>query len=398
MPSSIFLVAGQSNAELLAKTAAQLNLGSTEPEMPRHAPGVYANGAPLTYGLGQLDWYAPGELAARLIAQLRTALLADPDARLSGILWVQGEADTHTIGRPNEYGARLGALVDRIAVGLADLGPRAADFRFVVVALSEDAPIAARRPSWQMVRDQQLTLDHSRITVVDPDAIEVHSSSESMFMADGLHYQPNFRAKLLNSMTEALPRFLDGSSEADKLMGKRGDDIIRGNGGTDKLYGSDGDDMISGGSGFDFLWGGNGDDELLGGTGNDFIYGGNGNDRLVGGSNSDRLWGGGGADVFVFLTDGPTTMNAGQHDVVYDFSRGSDRIDLSAIDANLLTLRDDAFRFIGAAHFTDSAGEIRFERIGTGVILIGDRNSDGIGDLFIRLNSTTSIQENDLTL
>jgi len=398
MPSSIFLVAGQSNAGLLAKTAAQLNSGSTGPEMPRHAPGVYANGAPLTYGLGQLDWYAPGELAAQLIAQLRAALLADPDARLSGILWVQGEADTHTIGRPNEYGARLGALVDRVAVGLADLGPRAADFRFVVVALSEDAPIAARRPGWQTVRDQQLTLDHSRITVVDPDAIEGHSSSGSMFMADGLHYQPNFRAQLLNLMTEPLPQFLDGGSGADRLMGKRGDDIVRGNGGTDKLYGRDGDDMISGGSGFDFLWGGNGNDQLFGNTGNDFIYGGNGNDRLGGGSSSDRLWGGAGADVFVFLTDGTTTTNAGQHDVVCDFARGSDRIDLSAIDANSLTSHDDPFRFLGATHFTASAGEIRFERIGTGVILIGDRNGDGIGDLFIRLDRTTWIQGNDLML
>ena len=71
------------------------------------------------------------------------------------------------------------------------------------------------------------------------------------------------------------------------------------------------------------LTGGAGRDVMLGGAGNDHLIGGAGDDILVDGAGQDTLTGGDGADVFVFQADG-------QADLILDFERGIDRIDLSA--------------------------------------------------------------------
>ncbi|MGJ8583680.1 MAG: calcium-binding protein [Marinosulfonomonas sp.] len=64
------------------------------------------------------------------------------------------------------------------------------------------------------------------------------------------------------------------------------------------------------------------DDVLLGADGDDTLSGGAGDDLLVDGAGSDILLGGQGADVFTFHDDGAT-------DVIQDFERGVDRLDLS---------------------------------------------------------------------
>ena len=100
--------------------------------------------------------------------------------------------------------------------------------------------------------------------------------------------------------TESLPdvEHLIGSSHSDILAGDRRDNDING---------------------------GEGDDTLYGGPGNDRLFGGQGNDTLDGGPGDDSLAGGPGADVFVF---GP----ADGADTVTDFSRGTDKIDLTAFE------------------------------------------------------------------
>lgn len=74
-------------------------------------------------------------------------------------------------------------------------------------------------------------------------------------------------------------------------------------------------------------------------AGADVISAGNGNDTVIGGIGADRLTGGSGADKFVF----ESLDDAG--DVIVDFARGSDKLDLTAIadasslgDASLSTL------------------------------------------------------------
>ncbi|MCA9794573.1 MAG: hypothetical protein KC910_22350, partial [Candidatus Eremiobacteraeota bacterium] len=86
---------------------------------------VDASGAPLTYKRSLEDWYAAGELRADLVDQTRTALAADAEARLEGIIWVQGEGDTHAIARAGEYTARLESLMESFRAAIAlDLAGR----------------------------------------------------------------------------------------------------------------------------------------------------------------------------------------------------------------------------------------------------------------------------------
>lgn len=70
--------------------------------------------------------------------------------------------------------------------------------------------------------------------------------------------------------------------------------------------------------------GGSGDDYLNGGVGEDLLQGGAGADVLFDGAGADTLRGGAGADVFILADDTVT-------DVIADFQRGMDRIDISAI-------------------------------------------------------------------
>lgn len=127
--------------------------------------------------------------------------------------------------------------------------------------------------------------------------------------------------------------FLFGGSGSDTLFGGAGGDTLRGGRYRDALHEGDGSDVLIGGLGNDRLFGDHGNDSLFGNSGNDILYGGSGNDRLQGGVGSDVLHGGRGSDVFVFasiLDSRPDHLC----DVIRDFSRPDDTIDLSHIDAN----------------------------------------------------------------
>ncbi|WGF86964.1 calcium-binding protein [Marinivivus vitaminiproducens] len=151
-----------------------------------------------------------------------------------------------------------------------------------------------------------------------------------------------------------------GPGYAYVLAGEGGDDVIwkaglgsslifgdeqggiDASGGDDRIHGGDGEDEIYG-EGFDVAAGGvAGDDVLNGGAGDDFVIGDTseltasgaraGNDVIIGGTGNDLLWGDAreasdaaqsGDDVFVFAPgDG--------RDLIQDFGRGDDTIDLSA--------------------------------------------------------------------
>jgi len=98
-----------------------------------------------------------------------------------------------------------------------------------------------------------------------------------------------------------------------------------------------------------------GADVLSGNDGDDTLVGGAGNDSLRGGAGADRLTGDAGSDVFVYgsLTESPSA--SGQQDRITDFVAGTDRIGLSAIDANTALAADQAFVWIGAAALTAAA-------------------------------------------
>ncbi|MGF6594857.1 Ig-like domain-containing protein, partial [Pseudomonas sp. 2835] len=164
----------------------------------------------------------------------------------------------------------------------------------------------------------------------------------------------------------------------DTLNAGAGNDVLIGGDGNDFLYGGDGNDLLIGGAGNDLLDGGAGIDTasyasagsavtvnlstvgaqntggagtdtlvaienligsdyndnltgndnanvLNGGLGNDTLIGGGGDDVLIGGPGNNTLTGGTGSDTFLYQQG-----NTG-HDVVTDFTPGTDHLDLSQL-------------------------------------------------------------------
>jgi serralysin len=97
--------------------------------------------------------------------------------------------------------------------------------------------------------------------------------------------------------------------------------------------------------------------------GKDRLSGGAGNDVLSGGAGLDRLRGGVGADTFEFSSIRDMTRNMRTTDVILDFRRGQDKIDLSIIDASSRLGGNNAFTFDGTKPFgTSKQGDIYFKR------------------------------------
>ena len=124
------------------------------------------------------------------------------------------------------------------------------------------------------------------------------------------------------------------------------------------------------------ITGGAGADKLLGLAGNDTLNGGGGNDSLTGGAGADVLSGGIGADRFIYATTSESGTTALTRDVITDFQRASDRIDLSAIDANSTIAANQAFVWRGINEFT-AAGQLRMWFDASSDQTIIQANTDG---------------------
>lgn len=133
-------------------------------------------------------------------------------------------------------------------------------------------------------------------------------------------------------------------------------------------------------------------DTLVGGAGVDVLKSNAGNDKLLGGIGADDLFGGAGADRFVFKATGDSTVAASGRDTIFDFSIAeNDRIDLSGIDANSATAKNDAFSFIGTKAFSGTAGEVRFEKKASDTFIYADVNGDKTADFAIHLDDAVSL-------
>ncbi len=378
MPTPLYVLAGQSNANALAgknggATPAAIYAGLTGSAAVSVAT-VSADGAPLTWGRPEADWYNPGELLAQLVATIR-AQLAQPDTVLASVLWVQGEGDSWSFSRATEYGDRLVALVDALE---AALGPQAAGFRFTVLALSAQCPEGQDRANWQAIRAQQLALNDPRIDVVDPDAVAAGAglSAGQMFQADGLHYSAAANAALLAAMIDRPGLALIGTPGNDRLSGLSGQDTLRGGQGSDVLNGRGGADTLGG-------W--NGDDTLNGGAGDDY---------LTSGTGRDEVWGGSGADTFAFYT----AEGIAGRDRLMDFTPGEDRIDLALLDADATRAGNQAFRFLGSAGPDGKAAALWLTPGAQGVLLSCDMTGDGKADLSFLLNGLSTLSVSDVLL
>ena len=132
--------------------------------------------------------------------------------------------------------------------------------------------------------------------------------------------------------------------------------------------------------------------------------GGAGNDVIVVNSASNRVWGGPGADTFVFQTavDGMASARRSDGrkimpDLLEDFVSGSDRIDLSAIDANRTNAADDAFAYIGSAAFSHVAGQLRWEERDGRAHIFADVDGDAVADMHV-IAASPSLQAADFIL
>ena len=157
-----------------------------------------------------------------------------------------------------------------------------------------------------------------------------------------------------------------GTAAADRLTGDAGNNYIDGKGGND---------VMNGGAGHDVLFGGAGRDVMTGGTGN---------------------------DVFMFKAISDMGTNAGTRDIVTDFVKGQDKIDLSAIDANTKLSGDQAFTFLASDNqsFTHKAGELawRIDAAHNQTIIQGDANGDGVHDFEIQLTGQIHLGAGDFVL
>ncbi len=143
------------------------------------------------------------------------------------------------------------------------------------------------------------------------------------------------------------------------------------------LTGHLGNDTLSGLAGLDTLNGGAGNDSLLGGAGDDLLDGGDGVDILIGGAGADRLRGGAGADRFVLASAADSGITNATRDVILDFVAGTDKINLSQIDASPNQNGHQAFLWIADAASFTARGQLRYrvDRDTSQVIIEG--NTDG---------------------
>jgi hypothetical protein len=102
--------------------------------------------------------------------------------------------------------------------------------------------------------------------------------------------------------------------------------------------------------------------------------------------------GSGDADFFHYTALSDSGITAATRDLIADFEPGSDKIDLSAIDANTKNApgTNDAFNFIGTnTPFTGSAGQLHAFWSAIGQIIEGDVNGDKKADFSIEIKDPT---------
>lgn len=140
------------------------------------------------------------------------------------------------------------------------------------------------------------------------------------------------------------------------------------------LTSGSGSDSLAGAGNADTLASGAGNDTLLGGGGKDSLDGGRSNDVLTGGAGQDDMTGGAGQDVFDF--DVAADSPAAQADMIHDFLSGTDKIDLSGLDANGTLPGEPEFLFIRNQRFHRIAGELRADFGTVQVDFDGDGRAD----------------------
>ncbi len=120
--------------------------------------------------------------------------------------------------------------------------------------------------------------------------------------------------------------YINGGNDNDALLGGDGADLIYGETGHDSLWAGSGNDIVLAGDGDDTIFGdGGGDDVLYGEAGNDLILAGTGASFAVGGAGDDQIWSEDGAD-YVMGEDGADKLFGGSGDDAIVAGAGADEL------------------------------------------------------------------------
>lgn len=219
--------------------------------------------------------------------------------------------------------------------------------------------------------------DTVSLTATDSLTIDLRLTTQTVIVNGFAVFLDSFE----NADMDAAVTHVTGNADANDLQTKFGDDVVIALGGNDTL-------------GF-----GNGADRMYGGRGNDFMdqissFGALGL-RTEKDAQADTLTGGDGADTFRFLNAVSSPYGAMRADTITDFTRGTDKIDLSQFyDVNRLVNAQVDFTFIGRSTFSQDRHELRF----AGGVLQGDVNGDGTADFAVKLTGVTTLTTADLIL
>ncbi|MFO1034156.1 MAG: hypothetical protein U1E15_08830 [Hyphomicrobiales bacterium] len=166
-----------------------------------------------------------------------------------------------------------------------------------------------------------------------------------------------------------------------------GTDIVKN---FESVYGGSGADVVFGSSVTNFIYGNIGSDHLYGGAGADEIYGGADADFLFGDAGKDYLQGDAGADMFSFRAASDSPSGKDGHDVIADFTDGSDLLNFVFFEGfdNTAAM---TFRALDQA-FDGAKNEFRFVTTTLGYEVQLDINGDKKADMLIDvLNSAHTI-------
>jgi len=231
-----------------------------------------------------------------------------------------------------------------------------------------------------------------------------------------------------------------GNSVANRIVGNGADNVLNGGGGADSMAGGAGNDTyIADGADTITEPAGGGTDHVhasvtltlgtnlenltltgtaaINGTGNTLanvlvgnsaantLSGGHGNDTIHGSGGRDIIVGGVGNDSFTFAWTSDSAKSETASDVITDFVRGQDKLDLSAIDAFAGSETNDVFIWNGTSAFSNaSAGEVRFQKFDNSgsfndytMVWIDNNDTAGV-EMAVRLTGLFNLSASDFIL
>ena len=138
------------------------------------------------------------------------------------------------------------------------------------------------------------------------------------------------------------------------------------------------------------------------GTNFNDILTGNGIDNVLSGlAGNDQLTGGAGADTFAYTSSTESGYGMFGSDSIMDFQQGSDKIDLSAMDANLGMAGNQSFQYVAYdPNQTLQAGQVTSHFDATTGKTMVEANIDGsaVSEFNVALEGNVQLNQNDFNL